>query len=189
MHKILKLIAIFGLTLLLAGGVWFIYSGSCLKWAIDNNNSKLLNVFLWMGAPIDADFGAYGDPLTHAVSCRDIGAICVLVKHGASVDTYPFRDLSLLAWAYTVAKGPEVGQTLLSVGADVNFLAMPSSGRTVLMYLLSYKTLDINKIRSVLKCSPDLQIQDAEGRSSVDYIVAREVELRALGLRAEDWLK
>ncbi len=185
MGKASKITTACVIALILISAVTFIYSGRCIKWAIDKNQIVLLDKFLWMGAPVDSDFGAYGNPIIHAVSSRKIDAIHVLANHGADVNIYPFRDLSLLAWAYSVAQGPEIGEALISVGAHVDSLAVPSSQKTVLMYLLNYNALDIRKISSVIKHRPDLHIRDIQGKSSVDYILKREGELRALGWRDE----
>jgi hypothetical protein len=179
------------LLLLLTAGValslaWFIYSGRCLKWAIDKNQPSVLSACLAIGAPVDADLGAYGNPLLHAVSIRNDAPIPILIRYGANPNQYPFRDLSLLAWGYSVAAGPEIGEALLRNGADVNAWAVPSSKKTILMYLLSSSELDVRKIRSVLRHKPNLSTANAKGVTGIDILKERRGDLELIGFTPEE---
>jgi hypothetical protein len=168
------------------GAGWFIFSGRCLKWAINHDSAGVLSMCLAIGAPIEADLGAYGNPLTHAVSTGHIEHIAILVRHGANPNQYAFRDMSLLAWGYSVAHGAEIGEELLRQGADVNAWAIPSSRKTILMFLLGYSELSAEKIRSVLAHKPDLTITDAEGNSTIDILLKRRNDLEIIGFSAEE---
>jgi hypothetical protein len=181
MTRIRKFAAAFLVALTVIAGAWFIYSGRCIKWAIDHHSPNLLKAFLVIGAPVNAGFGAYGRALTHAVSTGGIDEIGILVKHGANLNEHPFSDLLLLAWAYDVAHGPEVGEELLKLGADVDALAIPSKRKTTLMHLLSHSELSASKIRSILHFAPNLDLLDSNGKSARDYIRDRRAAMETAG--------
>ena len=147
-------------------------SGStALMLATRAGDNRTVELLIAKGVDVNAAMTTGATALTEAITVRNVGAVRMLIEHGAKVNSAfgPIR-LTPLIWA-SFQECPEMVRMLIRAGADVN--AKDALGSTALVWASMSERDDAETVAALLEAGAALNVKTAMGETPLTWAKRR----------------